>query len=185
MSIRGHVIPGVPACPLIDTSHWLFFTQISEPKPFQSEWPLPPPPPPLILIHTRKHRTGWFVPRWQASTWLWLLSTYIFYLDCEVPSLVNSHWEAWLPAPCTYMTKTMFTLKKRNSVWIIFFPDLRSTYVNMWPIVMLQRCYLCHIIISNSLRMRSAHKHDQNTYLDLFVWNCPIKHILCISISGF
>lgn len=37
---------------------------------------------------------------------------------------------------------------------------------------------------SNSLRMQSAHKHDQNTYLDLFVCNCPIKHILCISISG-
>ena len=35
----------------------------------------------------------------------------------------------------------------------------------------------------NSLRMQSAHKHDQNTYLDLFVCNCPIKHILCISIS--
>lgn len=36
----------------------------------------------------------------------------------------------------------------------------------------------------SSLRTKTAHKHDQNTYLDLFVCNCPIKHILCFSISG-
>lgn len=89
-----------------------------------------------------------------------------------------------LPARVTPSTGTVLTLKKRNSVWIIFSSDLRTMDVNMWPNIVLERCYLCHIIISNSLRMRSTHKHDQNTYLDLFVCNCPIKHILCISISG-
>lgn len=34
------------------------------------------------------------------------------------------------------------------------------------------------------LRTLPACKHDQNTYLDLFVSNIPIKHILCMLLSG-
>lgn len=34
------------------------------------------------------------------------------------------------------------------------------------------------------LRTPPACKHDQNTYLDLFVSNSPIKHIHCMLLSG-
>ena len=67
---------------------------------------------------------------------------------------------------------------------VLFFFHTNARHANIWPNNMLDWCYLCHIIISGP-RGRSLHtNHDQNTYLDLFVCDCPIKHILWISISG-
>lgn len=43
---------------------------------------------------------------------------------------------------------------------------------------------LWHSYLIQLLWKRLVHKHDQNTHLDLFGCNCPIKQTLCISISG-
>lgn len=79
-----------------------------------------------------------------------------------------------LPARVTPSTGTVLTLKKRNSVWIIFSSDLRTMDVNMWPNIMVERCYLCHIIISNSLRMRSTQQ----------TWPKYIFRFICLQLSN-
>lgn len=80
------------------------------------------------------------------------LSMYIL-PDCMVPSLINSQCTPGSMAPSNvysmHATEQCSLSKKRNSVWFFFSPpDLRSVCVNMWPNIMLPRCYLCHIIIS-------------------------------------
>ncbi len=67
--------------------------------------------------------------------------------------------------------------------WILFYKKILFAFksMHMW-----MTCYFyLWLIITHlyPLRTPPACKHDQNTYLDLFVSNSPIKHILCMLLS--
>lgn len=92
--------------------------------------------------------TSHWLPLKQTTEPKPLHSACMFYLTTRLQlSLTVRTHSVWLWAQCTQATQHCFLPKKGNSFWNISLPDLRSTYVNMWPHITLQQCYLCHIII--------------------------------------
>lgn len=152
------------------------------------------PPPEVRLCQSRGHVIA-IVPPAPSLTppidFLWCrplnLSPCIVLVWFTLLQGSSSHYQSrhtglYVFMLCMLATQQCLLPKKRDSFWIIFLPDLKSKYVNMWPHI--TAVLFMSYNHSHSPRMWLAHKHDQNTYLDLFVCNCPIKHILCISISG-
>lgn len=79
-----------------------------------------------------------------------------------------------LPARVTPSTSAVLTLKKRNSVWIIFSSDLRTMDVNMWPNIMLERLLFM------------SHNHFQLPQDAVDTQTCPkyIFRFICLQLSN-